>query len=113
MPEFGGRRGGVRDHDHGTGPERAEVAADETEARPGRKQHPVADVHPTRQPRRHLARAVIELRVGERLTVDRDRNPVGNPVRGRGRQRGNRVVAQTRGVTLHVSDARQVPAPAR
>jgi hypothetical protein len=65
------------------------------------------------RPASQAATRLAELGVGDRLTTDRDRDPVRSPVRGRGRQRGNRLFAQARGGKAQVRDAGQVRPPAR
>ena len=72
-------RRGSRDNDHAR-PKRAEVAANEAEARAGREQHrsPRAAGPPAR--RRHPGPPRRSSPVGDRLAVDRDRDPVRNPV---------------------------------
>ena len=111
VPELGGGVRGVGQHDHGPGPQRAEVAADESGAGAGREQHPVPGTHPLGQPSGHPARLVVQPGMGDRLPVHGHRDPVRYPAGGRGRQRGDGLVTQRRDMVLHVGHAGQVRPP--
>ena len=84
--EFARGVAGVGEHDDRTRTERAQVTADETEAGPGGKQHPVSGSRPGREPGGDPAAAASSVRVGDLLPVDHQRDPVRHPARGRGGQ---------------------------
>ncbi len=86
VTEFGGGVPRVGQHDDRARLQRAQVAAQEAQAGPGRQQDPVARLGAGGQPVRDLTGPGRQPGVGDRLAVHGDRHPVREPARRLGRQ---------------------------